>query len=154
MQSIQHTRTCCASCSDCNSLAMLNLLCLYHAINLYVYRSTGLDISSHFGQAIRGPETLDIWPHFSYFFSKSKQKTSLIEEMVALSLNLEDCDPISFVYISFFHNNFLYYQSIFLHNLINCFTQRDLKEKYMKIIFTIFEKRQSKRSNKSAGYKL
>lgn len=71
--------------------------------------------------------------------------------MVALSLNLEDCDPISFVYISFFHNHFLYYQSIFLHNFINCFTQRDIKEKYMKIIFTIFVKQQS---NKSAGYKL
>lgn len=74
--------------------------------------------------------------------------------MVALSLNLEDCDPISFVYISFFHNHFLYYQSIFLHNFINCFTQRDIKEKDMKIIFTIFVKQQSKRSNKSAGYKL
>lgn len=55
-------RTCCAYCSDCNSLALLDLLCLYHATNLHVYRSTGLDITSHFGQAIRGPQTLDLWP--------------------------------------------------------------------------------------------
>jgi len=49
--------------------------------------------------------------------------------MVVLSLNLEDCDPISVVYISFFPKHFLYYQSIFLRDLINCFTQGDLREK-------------------------
>lgn len=49
--------------------------------------------------------------------------------MVVLSLNLEDCDPISVAYISFFPKCFLYHQTIFLHDFINCFTQGDLREK-------------------------
>lgn len=62
-------------------------------------------------------------------FSKWKQKTILIEEMVVLSLNLEDCDPISVVYVSFFPKGLLYHQSIFLHDFIDCFTQGDTTEK-------------------------
>lgn len=66
MQSIQHTlehvvyipvTTTVWSCWICYAYVM-QLICMYIG-------STGLDISSHFGQAVRDPQTLDIWPHSS-----------------------------------------------------------------------------------------
>lgn len=136
----------------------LDLLCLHHAINLHVYMFSWSGHQFSLWPGCQRPRNTGYMATFLFYFleklSKWKQRISLIEEMVVLSLNLGDCDPISFVYISFFHNHFLYNQSIFLHNFINCFTQKALKEKYMEIIFNIFVKRQSKRSNKSAGYKL
>lgn len=89
--------------------------------------SAGLDISSQFGQAIRGPETLNIRPH-SYLLeklSKRKHKISLTEEMVVLSLSFEDCVPITvYNYLYIFHlfpKRFLYHQTIFLDDFITSF---------------------------------
>lgn len=102
--------------------------------------SAGLDISSQFGQAIRGPETLNIRPH-SYLLeklSKRKHKISLTEEMVVLSLSLEDCDPITvYNYLYIFHlfpKRFLYHQTIFLDDSITSFfffnSRRYKRKKY------------------------
>lgn len=48
---------------------IMQLVCMY-------IDSTGLDIGSHVGQALRSPETLDIWPHSSWknFLSENRRQ--------------------------------------------------------------------------------
>lgn len=81
----------------------LDLLCLHHAINLHVYMFNWSGHQFSLWPGCQRSRNTGYMATFLFYLleklSKWKQKTSLIEEMVALSLQLGDCEPISFVYI-------------------------------------------------------